>query len=413
MTDDGRQTTDDGRAADTGPSSDPLLRWREEFPILSHTVYLISHSLGAMPRGVYAKMQEYAETWATRGIRAWNEGWWELPVTVGDQVGRIIGADPGSVTMHQNVTLASAIILSCLDFTGKRNKVVMTDMDFPSVLYLHQKFLPPEARLVVVKSEDGLGVPLEKLLDAIDEDTLLAATSHVLFKTAYIQDAQAIVERAHAVGAWAALDAYQSVGTVPVDVKALGVDFFVGGCVKWLCGGAGGGYLYVRPDVAAQVAPRITGWMAHQHAFAFDTEMDYRTDAFRFLNGTPAVPSLHAVQPGLEIIAEIGVEAIRAKSMRQTARLIELAQERGYRINAPQDPARRGGAVAIDAPHGYEVSRELLRREFLIDYRPTGIRVAPHFYTSDEELELIVREIDDILRTKAYERHMGEHSYVT
>lgn len=394
--------------------TDPLLRWREEFPILSQTVYMISNSLGAMPRGVYDKMREYAETWATRGVRAWAEGWWELPVTVGNQIARIIGADPGTVSMHQNVTLASAVILSCLDFQGRRNKVVMTAMDFPSVLYLHQKFLPPQARLVIVPSEDGIGIPTEKLLAAIDEETRLVATSHVLFKTAYIQDVQAIVAHAHEVGALVAIDGYQAVGTLPVDVKALGVDFYVGGCVKWLCGGAGGGYLYVRPDLAAQLEPRLTGWMAHPRAFAFETEMAYRMDGFRFLNGTPSVPALYAVQPGLAIIAQVGVEAIRAKSVRQTTRLIELAQERGFRVSASADPARRGGTVAIDVPYGYEVSRELIRREFLVDYRPqAGIRISPHFYSSDEEIELTIREIDDILRTKAYERHIGERGYVT
>jgi kynureninase len=394
--------------------TDPLLRWREEFPILAHTVYMISNSLGAMPRGVYDKLREYAETWARRGVRAWAEGWWELPVTVGNQIAGIIGADPGTVSMHQNVTLASAVILSCLDFQGRRNKVVMTAMDFPSVLYLHQKFLPPQARLVIVPSEDGIGISSEKLLEAIDEETRLVATSHVLFKTAYIQDVQAIVARAHAVGALVAIDGYQAVGTLPVDVKALGVDFYVGGCVKWLCGGAGGGYLYVRPDLAAQLEPRLTGWMAHPRAFAFETEMAYRTDGFRFLNGTPSVPALYAVQPGLAIIAQVGVEAIRAKSVRQTTRLIELAQERGFRVSASSDAARRGGTVAIDVPYGYEVSRELIRREFLVDYRPqAGIRISPHFYSTDEEIELTIREIDEILRTKAYERHIGERGYVT
>jgi kynureninase len=394
--------------------TDPLLRWREEFPILAHTVYMISNSLGAMPRGVYDKLREYAETWARRGVRAWAEGWWELPVTVGNQIAGIIGADPGTVSMHQNVTLASAVILSCLDFQGRRNKVVMTAMDFPSVLYLHQKFLPPQARLVIVPSEDGIGISSEKLLEAIDEETRLVATSHVLFKTAYIQDVQAIVARAHAVGALVAIDGYQAVGTLPVDVKALGVDFYVGGCVKWLCGGAGGGYLYVRPDLAAQLEPRLTGWMAHPRAFAFETEMAYRTDGFRFLNGTPSVPALYAVQPGLAIIAQVGVEAIRAKSVRQTTRLIELAQERGFRVSASSDAARRGGTVAIDVPYGYEVSRELIRREFLVDYRPqAGIRIPPHFYSTDEEIELTIREIDEILHTKAYERHIGERGYVT
>jgi kynureninase len=393
---------------------DPLLRWREEFPILSRTVYMISNSLGAMPRAVYDKVHEYAEAWATRGVRAWAEGWWELPVTVGDQVGRIIGAETGAVTMHQNVTLGSAIILSALDFSGRRNKVVMTDMDFHSVLYLHQKFLPRDARLVIVESEDGISVPLEKLLVAIDEETLLVATSHVLFKTAHIQDVAVIVARAHQVDALAAIDGYQAVGTVPVEVKALGVDFYLGGCVKWLCGGPGGGYLYVRPNLAAQLAPRITGWMAHPHPFAFETEMEYADGPFRFLNGTPAVPALHAVQPGLGIIAEVGVEAIRAKSIRQTARLIELAHERGFRVSASSDPERRGGTVAIDVPYGYEVSRELIRREFIVDYRPkAGIRVSPHFYSTDGEIELTIHEIDDILRTKAYERYIGDRSYAT
>ncbi len=384
---------------------DPLLAWRKEFPIVDETVYLISNSLGAMPRAVYDKVHEYADIWATRGVRAWEEGWWEMPVVVGDLVGRIIGADPGTVTMHQNVTLAEAIVLSCFDFDGRRDKVVSTDMNFPSVLYLYQQMLPAQARLELVRTENDVSIPLEKLLAAIDEETLLVPISHVLFRSAYLQNAAAIIERAHQVGAYVVLDAYQSVGTVPVDVKALDVDFLIGGCLKWLCGGPGGVFLYVRPDLARKLKPRLTGWMAHPHPFDFEVgPMVHSESPFRFLNGTPGVPCLYAVQPGLEIIHQIGAEAIREKSVRQTSRLIALADERGFRVTAPRNPDERGGTVAVDVPHGYAVCQELIRRQFLVDYRPqAGIRISPHFYTRDEELDLVMDEIQNILETRAYE----------
>lgn len=378
-------------------AQDPLLVWRQEFPILQDSVYMISNSLGAMPRAVGQKLQEYAETWASRGVAAWDDVWWELNLEVGDMVGRIIGAPPGSVSMHQNVTLGSAVVLSCLDFQPPRNKIVMTRMDFPSVVYLHQRF-PQGARLELVPSQDGIGVPTERLLEAIDEETALVATSHVLFKSAYVQDARAIVSRAHEVGAYVALDVYQSAGTVPLDVAGLQVDFALGGCHKWLCGGAGGGYLYVRPDLAS-LEPRLTGWFAHRRPFDFEREQDYRQGAWRFLNGTTALPALYAVQPGLEIIGRIGVDAIRQKSLRQTSRLIELAEARGWTVKAPRHPQRRGGTVAIDVPGGKEVADELVRRRFMVDFRPeAGIRVSPHFYSTDEELEAVIQEMAEVVR---------------
>lgn len=378
-------------------SNDPLLAWRDEFPILQDTVYMISNSLGAMPRGVRDKLAEYADLWATRGVAAWDETWWELAVSVGDQVGRIIGAPRGSISMHQNVTLASAIILSCLDFEGRRNKIVMTEMDFPSVIYLHRRF-PPSARLTLVPSEDGIGVPTERLLEAIGEETRLVATSHAFFRSAYIQDARAIVERAHQVGALVALDIYHSAGVLPLDVEALGVDFAVGGCHKWLCGGAGGGYLYVCPHLASKLEPGLTGWFAHRRPFDFEIGQEYAGGAWRFLNGTTALPALYAVQPGLEIVGEIGARAIREKSMRQTARLVELALDRGWPVNAPLDPERRGGTVAIDVPEGKAVANELVRRRVMVDHRPeAGIRVAPHFYSSDEEVERVLEEMTQVL----------------
>lgn len=373
-------------------SADNLLSWRAEFPILDRTVYMISHSLGAMPRRTRDRLKQYADEWDTRGIRAWEEGWWDMPVTVGDLIGKIIGAGPGEVVMHQNVSICQAIVTSCFDWTGKRNKIVSEGMNFPSNLYIYQR--QAGAHVVTVPSPDGISVPTEKMLAAIDEETALVSASHVLFRSSYIQDLAAITRRAHAVGAKVIADLYQSAGTVPVNVRELNVDFATGGSVKWLCGGPGAGYLYVRRDLWPELEPRVTGWAANRTPFLFSAEQDYDPGIARFLNGTPNVPAMYAARSGYEIVNEIGVENIRAKSIHQTARLIELAEEAGFRVNTPKNPAERGGTVSIDVPNGLEVNRELSRRDFLADYRPgAGIRVAPHFYSSDEELDLIVGEI--------------------
>lgn len=388
---------------------DELLEWRKEFPILDHTVYMVSHSLGAMPRSVYDKLREFADTWASRGVRAWEEGWWEMPVTTGTLIGQIIGAGPGEVVMHQNVSVGVALVLSCFDFSERRNKIVYTELEFPSVMYVCEAFSAYGARSEVVSSRDGISVPLEALLAAIDEETQLVVLSHVFFKSAYIVDVKPVIDRAHEVGAKVLLDVYQSAGTVPIDVKELNVDFAVGGSVKWLCGGPGAGYLYVRPDWWPTLEPKVTGWMAHARPFAFETgPIDYAASVMRFLHGSPNVPALYAAQSGYQIIHTIGVEKIRQKSIRQTSRLIELADEQGYCVRSPRDPARRGGHVVIDVPHAPAVAAELNRREFLVDYRPgAGIRIAPHFYTTDEELELTIREIKNICETKAHEPHLA------
>ena len=390
--------------------TDELLRWRREFPILEQTTYLISHSLGAMPRETFERLQSYAETWATRGVRAWAEGWWDMPLTVGDQVGRIIGADAGTVVMHQNVSVCMSVILSCFDTTPdtRRNKVVYSELEFPSVMYAYEAHARDgRFRIEKVKSDDGVTVPLERLLAAIDEETLLVPLSHVLFKSASLQDARAVTERAHEVGALVVLDTYQSAGTVPFSVKDLDVDFATGGSVKWLCGGPGAGYLYVAPRLRQTLEPKVTGWMAHESPFAFeDAPIHYAEGAARFLHGSPAVPALYAAESGYKIINEIGVEAIREKSVRQTQRLIELAEESGFKVTSPHDPARRGGTITIAVEHAPAVTRELVRREIIVDYRPgAGVRVSPHFYTKDEELERVISEMRDILNTRAYTRH--------
>ena len=381
--------------------TDDLLKWRLEFPILGKTVYLISHSLGAMPRETFSLLAEYGETWATRGVRAWAEGWWDMPVTTGSEVGRIIGADPGTVVMHQNVSICQSLILSCFEPTPKRNKIVYSELNFPSVMYVYEAHARTnKLRIQTVPSDDGITISLDRFLEAIDEETLLVPFSHVLFKSGFLQNAKAITERAHEVGAMVVLDAYQSAGTVPFSVKDLNVDFATGGSVKWLCGGPGAGYLYVRPDLHQQLQPKTTGWMAHEEPFAFERDLRYAPDIRRFLHGSPAIPALYAARSGFSIINQIGVERIREKSIRQTELLIQLAEDAGFIVTSPKNPADRGGTITVGHPDAAAITRELINREFIVDYRPgAGVRISPHFYNTDEELELVIKEMKTIRDT--------------
>ncbi len=385
------------------PGNDDLLRYRSEFPILANNTYLISNSLGAMPRGVHDALQGYADMWGSRGVRAWEDRWWMLANEVGAEIGSLMGAPQGSVSCHQNVTTCQAIVASCLDFSGKRNKVVYDALNFPSVMYFWEAQRELGARVHMVPTDDGIHVPTQRLLDAIDEETLLVPISHVIFRSAYIQDAAAIVEKAHRVGALVVLDMFHSVGAMPVDVHALGTDFACGGVLKWLCGGPGTGFLYVRPDLAARLKPRLTGWIAHEQPFAFETgPTRYTNSGYRFMNGTQNITALEAARPGLKIIREVGVDRIRAKSKRQTARIIELAASRGWKINTPLDPEQRAGTVSIDMPNSQEVARDLIQRNILVDWRPqAGVRMAPHFYNSDEEIETAFLAADEVLKAQA------------
>jgi kynureninase len=373
-----------------------LLEYRERFPILEHTTYLINHSLGAMPAAVDERVREYARTWAQRGIRAWGEGWWAMPLTVGDQIGRIVGAPAGTVCMHQNVSIAEAVVLSCFQQPGERNRIVYERENFPSVRYVYQA----RNELDVVATDDVVG--------AIDERTLLVPIQHVLFKSGEIQDVESIVDRAHAAGAYVVLDAYQSTGAVPLDVTALGVDFAVGGSVKWLCGGPGAGWLYVRPDLIERLEPSVTGWQAHARPFAFEPELEYADGIARFLTGTPNVPALYACTPGYDLIEEIGVDRIRAHSLQQTERLIDGADARGFEVRSPREPERRGGTVTVHVSDFEAVHKELSERQILCDFRPdAGIRLGPHYFTSDEELDFALDQVEDILGTGAHERWLG------
>jgi kynureninase len=401
-------------------SADPLLQFRREFPILERSTYLVSNSLGAMPRGVADRLAEYVDDWAELGVRAWGGGktggWWEMPVTVGNEIAPLIGAGTDEVVMTPNVTMAQASVLSALDYAAPRNRIVMTALDFPSVSYVYTSLATRlGAEIVVVPAAtDGLSVDTQQLLDAIDARTRLVAISHVLFRSAYIVDVAAVCRKAHDVGALVSLDSFHAIGVIPVDVRAIGCDFLTGGVLKWLCGGPGGCFLYVAPDIRTRLAPALTGWQAHARPFGFEAEMEFANDSFRWLGGTPVIPALYAAAEGPKILRRAGVPAIREKSIRQTTRLIALADARGYTVRAPRDAERRGGTVAVDVPHAYEVSRYLLQRNVIVDFRPgAGIRVAPHFYTTDAELELAMTTIDEALTSGGWREFERQQAVVT
>jgi kynureninase len=378
-----------------------LTSYRDRFPILESTTYLINHSLGAMPAEAERRLLQFANEWKTRGARAWSEGWWDSVFTTGDLIGDIIGAPAGSTVMHQNVTVAEAIVLSCFDLKPPRNRIVFEEGLFPSVRYVQQAWSRFGAEVVVCADA-------EAVVDAIDERTLLVPVSHVLYKTAEIQPVERIVERAHAMGAYVCLDAYQSAGTVPLDVTALGVEFCVGGSVKWLCGGPGAGWLYVRPDLAEQLEPAFAGWQGHARPFAFETEMEPADGAARFLTGTPVVAANYAASAGYEIVREIGVERIRENSMRQTALLVDLVDEAGFELTSPRDPAIRGGSVVFRVADFQAVHAELAAREIICDYRPdAGLRFGPHFFTTDDEIRFAVEQVSEILDSGAHIARIG------
>jgi kynureninase len=383
---------------------DDVARWRDEFPILSRTVYMISNSLGAMPRQTARNLAEYADTWATRGVRAWEERWWEMPVEIGNRIAPIIGAPAGSVSMHENVTTAHVVALSCQRPSPSRNRIVCSAMDFPSMVYLYRAQQAAGFELRIVPAEDDLTVHTGRMLDAIDGSTAIVAFSHVLFRTSYIMDAAAIARRAREAGAAVILDTYQSAGIIPVDVTALGVDFAVGGCLKWLCGGPGNAFLYTRPDVLVRAQPSFTGWLARRHPFDFGIEDDaVRDDAMHMMNGTPSIPAYYAALAGLDIINQVGIGRIRERSTQMTARLLALVDQYGFTSAASRDPDRLAGTVAVNVPDALRVARTLKARDFVVDYRPpVGVRISPHFYNTMDEVDHIMAETASIVATKDY-----------
>jgi kynureninase len=386
-----------------------LARWRDEFPILSRTVYMISNSLGAMPRQTARHLAEYAETWATRGVRGWEERWWEMPAEMGNKIAPILGAPAGTVSMHENVTTAHMVALSCVRPSASRRTIVCSEMDFPSMVHLYRAQQSAGFALRIVPAGDDLGVHTARMLESIDASTAVVAFSHVLFRTAYIMDAAALARHARESGATVILDTYQSAGIIPVDVTALGVDFAVGGCLKWLCGGPGNAFLYTRPDLLKTAQPAFTGWLAREHPFAFELDDDrVRGDAMRMMNGTPSIPAYYAALAGLDIINAVGVDRIRATSMRMTARLLALVDQYGFTSAASRDADRLAGTVAVNVPDALLVARTLKSRDFIVDYRPpVGIRVSPHFYNTMDEVERVMEEVASIVAKRDYADDQG------
>ena len=364
-------------------------RWRSEFPILQTCTYLVSHSLGAMPRRAAEYLQQFADTWASRGVQAWHEGWWEAGRETGNLLTPILGVAPNTISMHQNVTVAQAIVASCFSYDGPRRRIVMSELEFPSNHYLFEGFRRYGAEIVYVPAADPIRLDLQRFLDAIDERTVLVPLSFVLFKSAAITDLRAVIDKAHRVGAHVIADVYQGAGAVPMALAEWQADFAVGGSVKWLCGGPGAGYLYVRPDLAERLQPSIAGWAAHATPFAFATgPIRYAGNPERFQSGTPNVPSLYSARAGYEIVASIGVPAIRARSLALTRRIIDAAIAAGYRLNTPLDDRERGGSVILDLPDSERAAQALIERGVIVDHRPgAGMRLAPHFYNTEAEID--------------------------
>ena len=381
-------------------------RRREEFPTLASGIHLLSHSLGPVPRATRASMQAYYEAWEHHTSEdAWATSWWEMSAAVGDRIAAILGGDAGSVQVQPNASVALSSVLSCFDFTStKRNKIVAGALDFPSMRYLLDAQTPIGARVETVSSDDGISIPTERIVEAIDDATALVALSHVSFRSSCRVEVEPIVEKARRHGALVLLDTYQSAGAMELKAREWQVDFLIGGTIKWLCGGPACGYLYVRPDLQRSLQPRLTGWVAHAAPFDFATPpMRYDNSVRRFAQGTPSIPALYSVLPGLQIVDEIGVPTIRAESERRTEWMIEFAVEHGWKVNSPREVNRRGGSVMIYVDDGPGMVTRLTERKVFVDSRPgVGLRMSPHFFNTDEEvkeaMEVLAELISQALR---------------
>jgi kynureninase len=374
--------------------ADELLAYRDRFPTLARGPYFAAHTLGPMPDTVPDALARFAREWADQGVVAWY-GWLDQIRATAAILEGLFGAPAGSVVLGPNVSVLAGQVLSCFDWTGERSRLVTTELEFPTCDYLYRAQETVGAKLEVVPARADLTVDLDRLLEAIDAQTALVAVTHVAFRSSALLDAPAVAARAHEVGALVLLDAYQSAGTVPIDVDALGVDLLVGGSVKWLLGGPGTGWLYARPEVAAGLAPRLVGWFGHETPFSFSpSPIAFAAGAGRFVTGTPNVAAHVMAAEGYRIVAEAGVEAIRAKSRRQVARLLDGFQAQGALVRGPTDPARRGGSVVVDFDGAERVTAELIARGYTCDYRPgAGLRLGPHLYTTDDECDAVVTEV--------------------
>jgi len=357
---------------------------RAEFPLLEKCTYLNSNSTGAFPRGMEAVFQRYSQTLQSWRDEAW-EGWWADWLGYMDAVARFIGGPAGSVVTDTNLTTLLGRLATCFDFQGERRRVVTTDLEFPTTPFLWKGFARYGAEAVVVPSEHGR-MDEERLCAAIDERTLLVNLSHASFATGALVDLAPVLKRAREVGALVIVDAYQSVGAVPLDVEALGVDFLLGGAHKWMCGSTESAFLYVRPALLPTLRPAATGWIAGENPLNFEPARDWAPTARRLASGTPAVLPSQLSRVGLELLAKVGMPTIRAHSLRCTARVMERADEAGLTVVTPRQDERRGGVLALRFPGDAEVTRRLVASGFICSYRG-ALRVAPHFYNTLEEVD--------------------------
>lgn len=377
---------------------------RQHFPILERGTYLASHSLGAVPRATEEALREYYRLWAERGILAWDGPWWAAVEEFSNRIERLLKAAPGTVVPFPNATRGMAAVASALDFSGPRNKVVMTDLEFTTAYPFWRNQEHHGARIVVISSADGVSVPVERLIEALDQETLLLFTSHVYFRSGAVQDLAALARAAAGVGAYSMGDGYQAAGTIEVDLAALGVDFYVGGCHKWLCGGPGAGYLYCRPDRIQSLRPRLTGWFGLQEPFEYEPGHGVgkvHDGVYRFLDGTPNVPGLYAAREGLKLVEEVGLANIRSHSLRLTDWIVEQADRLGFTVRTPRDHAQRGGMICLDFPGSRQACDALVAAGVTVDWRPDcGLRVSPHFYNDESDLERFFELLPQGARTE-------------
>jgi kynureninase len=376
---------------------DDLLARRVDYPILDRkSAYLINNSLGAMHRDTGKRLAEFAAGWDTDGVVAWST-WFPEMGRVADLVGAVIGAPAGTTILRQSVADALNAVVSCLELTGARNRVVTTAADWPGTHYMWAEHCRRRGgELVVVPFEpDGVTIDPQRLVDAIDDRTLVVSVSLVQFRTSALLDLAPVRDAVRQRGAILILDAYQAVGAVPVDVAVNEVDVCVGGSVKFLCGGPGNGWLYVRPDLVETLRPSAVGWISHERPFDFEwAEIAYAPGIQRFAGGTPNVPAAYAAAAGYEAIVDVGIRRIRERSQTLTQSIVEGALERGFGVRSPLDAARRGGHVTIDVPDAQRIHEVLIERGFVVDYRPGGgIRIGPHFFSTAEECVGVLDEI--------------------
>jgi kynureninase len=370
--------------------------YRAEFPILERRTYLNSCSLGALSHRALARVAQFHEDWHSYGASAWYETWVGRLAELRGRVETMVGAEPGTVALAASTSAALSVIGSAFDY-GKRPRVVLAELDFPTVAY--QWMVRPGVEVVRVPSDDDVAIDPERMADAIDDRTAIVSISHVYFTTGAIQRMQPIADAARRHGALFLIDAYQSAGQVPIDVRTLGADALVTGPLKWLLGGPGLAYLYVSPEWTQRLEPTITGWFAARDQFAFDIHsFEFRDDARRFELGTPALPTVHSALGGQEIIDEIGVPAIRARNSQLAEYLIDGLHERGFRIRGAATPPERSALIMVRHPDPAAAVASLADHDIIVDARPGHVRVSPHFYNTHDEIDRFLTVLGDQAR---------------